>query len=71
MALRENLSIWNNDQVLENIRYIEKANEYFVDELGIPTLIKLDARKVRAENVIYSLREVSWDIGNDGNIDGS
>jgi len=71
LELKRNLTIWNGDEKLENIRYIEKANEYFVDDLGIPTTLKLDARLVSPENFIYSLKEVSWDFENNGNIDGT
>jgi len=69
LKLKRNLSIWNNDEKIENVRYLEKANEYFVDDLGVPTTLKLDARLVSPENFIYSLKEVSWDFRNNNNID--
>jgi len=34
-------------------------------------VLTLDARLVRPENILYSLKEVSWDKWNDGNIDGT
>lgn len=71
MKLKRNLTIWNDDQKMDNIRYLEKANEYFIDDLGIPTTLKFDARFVSAENSIYSLKAVSWDFGNNKNIDGT
>gem|GEM_PF-6799759 len=69
MTLRKHLDIWDNGEKLSDIRYLEKGNEYFVDELGVPTILKLDARFVRPQNLLYSLKEVSWDFGNNGSID--
>ncbi len=69
--LKKNLDIWNGDEKITDLRYIEKGNEYFLDELGIPTKLKFDARFVRPENLIYSLKEVSWDFGNNSSIDAT
>lgn len=69
MKLKRPLDIWDGEEKIEDIRYIDKGNEYFVDELGVPTVLKLDARFVRPENLIYSLKEVSWDFDNNNSID--
>jgi PKD repeat protein len=61
----------SDDQEIEDIRYEEKAHEYYLDWLGIPTVLKIDARYVRPKNNIYSLSSVSWDVWDDGNIDGT
>ena len=63
--------IRNNDEEIEDVRYEEKSHEYYIDALGIPTILKIDARYVRPKNNIYSLREVSWDVGSDGNVDAT
>ncbi len=54
---------------IENIRYEKKAHEYYIDNFWIPSTLKIDARRVRSTNILYSLKDVSWDIGNDGDID--
>ncbi|MCD5375296.1 PKD domain-containing protein [Candidatus Gracilibacteria bacterium] len=61
----------NNGNEIEDVRYESKAHEYYLDGLGIPTVLQIDARYVRPKNNIYSLREVSWDIGDDGDIDST
>lgn len=59
-----------NGNELEDIVYEEISNEYFIDDLWIPTQITLDTRYIKPVNRLYSLKEVRWDIKNDGNIDG-
>lgn len=71
MVLKSPLRIFNNDEELTNIRYDEKNHEYFIDELGIPIKLKLDARLVKSDNLTYSLQEVSWNLDKDESIDGT
>jgi hypothetical protein len=47
---------------IENMRYDGKSHEYYIDGLGIPAVLKMDARYVRPTNNIYALRDVSWDV---------
>jgi len=70
ITLKSPMRVFDNVELFEDIRYDQKNHEYFIDELGIPTTLKLDARLVKAENLIYSLKEVTWDFGNDKSIDG-
>ncbi|MDQ7010088.1 MAG: PKD domain-containing protein [Candidatus Gracilibacteria bacterium] len=63
------LKIFNNGKLLEDVRYEEKNREYFVNELNVPTKIKLDARLIRSDDILYKLDSVSWDINDDGTID--
>lgn len=53
----------------EDFKYEEKSNEYYIDNLWVPSELRFDARYVRPINILYSLQDVSWDIWDDGNID--
>jgi hypothetical protein len=64
IKLREELEIYNNDIKIKNVKYIKKENEYFINELAVPTKLKFDARYMKAENDIYTLDEVTWDLDN-------
>ena len=57
---------WNE---LEEVRQEENQNEYYIDNIWVPAKIKFDARLVRPASVLYALDNVSWDIGNNWNID--
>jgi len=59
---------WNE---LEDIIYDEKTNEYFIDDIWIPIVLELDTKYVKPVNRLYSLKSVSWDAKDDGNIDGT
>jgi len=59
---------WNE---LEDIIYDEKTNEYFIDDIWIPIVLELDTKYVKPVNRLYSLQSVSWDMKDDGNIDGT
>jgi PKD repeat protein len=61
----------NEDIENEDVRYDAKTHEYYLDGLAVPTVLKIDARYIRPKNNIYSLREVSWDVWGDGNIDAT
>lgn len=66
------LAISDGDDIeIENVRYEQKSHEYYIDGLWIPSILKMDARYVRPVNNIYSLKEVSWDVWDDGDIDGT
>lgn len=65
------LDIKNKDgTTLDNIRYEKETFEYYIDNLWVPTVLTFDARYVRPENILYTLKEVSWDIDANGNRDG-
>ena len=69
IKLKSNLRIYNNDEILEDVLYEEKLNEYYINEIGTPTTLKLDARFIRADNLLYTLKEVNWDFNSYGDID--
>jgi hypothetical protein len=56
------MNITNNGAEIENLKYEKNTHEYFIDNLGIPTVLKFDARYVRAENSLYALSSIEWDI---------
>ena len=71
LELRTRMKIYNEEELMEDIRYEKETNEYYIDDIGAPTSMKFDARLVRPKDLIYSLTEVTWDVGWDGNIDGT
>lgn len=58
----------NGDEIVD-MRYDKKANEYYLDDIGIPTTLKFSANNVRPINNLYALKDVMWDIENDNDID--
>ena len=60
----------SNNEEIEDVRYEKKSYEYFIDSLWVPAKLTFDARLVRPESILYSLQEVTWDVWDDGNIDG-
>jgi hypothetical protein len=47
------------------MKYEEKLNEYYINEIAVPTEIKLDARFIKTNNLLYTLKKVSWDYNSD------
>ncbi len=54
---------------IKNLKYEKKVNEYYIDEIWVPTDFTLDARFLRADNILYTLKNVSWDYNSDWDID--
>ena len=69
LKLKNNLSFSVNNGTFEEVRYEEKVHEYFIDEIWVPTSLKIDAKKIRSSNLLYRLSQVTWDIDSDGDID--
>lgn len=69
LDLKSFMNITNNGAEIENLKYEKNTHEYFIDNLGIPTVLKFDARYVRAENSLYALSSIEWDIWDDGDKD--
>ena len=63
------LKIYNGDKLITDYKYEAASREYYIDDLWIPTSIKIDASGIRAEDYLYSLESVEWDKDNDWNID--
>ena len=62
---KNKLKIYNEWELLDNVKYEEKNKEYFINDLAIPTKLKFDARLVRSDDILYKLESVSWDINDD------
>ncbi len=69
LKLKNGLRVYNNWDKMEDYRYEETNNEYYIDELPTPTNLKLDARLIRSNNILYSLNGVSWDTDGDWKTD--
>lgn len=56
---------------IDNVRYDTKTHEYYVNDLGSPIKVHLDARDIRADNFLYSLSDdgITWDFNGDGTKD--
>ena len=63
------LKIYNDKELLDNVKYDEKNKEYFINDLAVPTKLKFDARLVRSDDILYKLESVSWDINDDWTFD--
>lgn len=61
----------SQNQEISEYRYEQGTHEYFLENIGVPATIKLDARYVRPKNILYALDKVTWDAGDDGNIDAT
>ncbi|MDP2090703.1 MAG: PKD domain-containing protein [Candidatus Gracilibacteria bacterium] len=69
LILSSGLRVLNEGKNVENLIYEKKLNEYFIDEILIPTELTLDARFIKANNLLYTLKNVSFDYNSDGDID--
>jgi PKD repeat protein len=49
--------------------YEEKTGDYFLTNIGSPTKLSFDARAIKADNLLYSLDEITWDLDSDGDVD--
>lgn len=70
VKLKEWIRITDELNSTIDTRYEAKGNEYFINDLGIPSKVKFDARNVRSDNIIYTLEKITWDIGSDGTLEG-
>ena len=75
LILEDNLDIYNQEEIIENIKYDKTLNEYFINQVWIPTTIKFDAKKIRWDKSIkwnyplHILKEVIWDFDSDWDTD--
>lgn len=63
------LDIYNDNNLIENVQYESKLNEYYINEIWIPTKLKLDARFIKPSDIIYVVDSVSWDFDSDWDFD--
>lgn len=69
LKLKNQVEFYENGNELVDIKYDEKTHEYTLYEIGVPTQMKFDAKMVRADNPLYQLQEITWDIWNNGSIE--
>lgn len=69
LKLKNYVSIYDTWELFEDFKYDKINNEYIIDELAIPTTLKIDARKVKTDNNHYILNKVEWDLDDDWSID--
>ena len=70
IKLTNNIDFYLGTWKITNVKYDPKVLEYFIYDVGIPTKIDFDAKHVRADNPLYALEEIKWDVGSDGNYEG-
>lgn len=70
IKLTNNIDFYVSSKKLDNVKYDPKVLEYFIYDVGIPTQVELDAKHVRADNPLYGLEEIKWDVGSDGSYEG-
>lgn len=70
IKLTNNIDFYVGGKKLDNIKYDPKVLEYFIYDIGIPSQIELDAKHVRADNPLYALEEIKWDVESDGTYEG-
>lgn len=64
------IKVYNeNNKEIEWFRHEKSTREYYLHDLWVPAKIRFDTRLLRTDNPLYTLKEVKWDIGDDGDND--
>ena len=63
------LKIFNDWNLLNDIKFEDKNHEYYINELDVPTKLKFDARLIRTDDIYYKVESVSWDLNDDWTTD--
>jgi len=69
LKLSEEIKIYADNELISNTTYNKNLNEYFLNDVGVPTQLKLDGRFVKPDSTIYNLEKIEWDFDSDWNID--
>ena len=69
LLLNVPLKVQNEWVDVPNLKYDKKLNEYYIDEIWVPTELTLDARFIKSNNLLYTLKKVSFDYNSDWDID--
>lgn len=56
--------LWQNEKV-EDIKYNSKTNEYFLRQIPVPSVIKINSKDIKTDNHLYKLKNVLFDLDND------
>lgn len=70
IKLVNNIEILAWGEKIEDIRYIERSNEYIANGVTAPNTITFDTKNIRPDNSQYIIQDIKWDVWNDGKIDG-
>lgn len=69
LNISNQISILNNGSEVTDMTYEEKTGDYFLSNIWSPTKLSFDARAIKADNLLYSLDEITWDLDSDGDVD--
>ncbi|MDD3794173.1 MAG: PKD domain-containing protein [Candidatus Gracilibacteria bacterium] len=69
LKIEDPLKIYADNNLITDISYNKGLNEYFINNLGTPTKLKLDGKYIKPDSTLYNLKEIEWDFDSDGNID--
>lgn len=69
LSLSKELKIYNQWEEVKNLEYDKKFNEYYINEIWIPTTLKLDAKFLKSDNLVYTLKKVDWDYDSNWDVD--
>ncbi len=69
LLLSNPLKVQDNWVNVENLKYEKKLHEYFIDEIWVPTDLTIDARFIKANNLLYTVKKVSFDYNSDWDVD--
>ncbi len=69
MKLKTGLKIYSDNKEIKDFTYNRELWEYYINNLWIPSDLKIDAKNARLESILYALKKVSWDYDWDWNID--
>lgn len=63
------IEVSEDNTILDNVKFDEKWREYSIFNLWVPNNLKFDAKLIRADDPMYIMDEISWDIWSDGTIE--
>ncbi len=69
LVTKNEIEFTQNDSIMKDIKYDKTTREYSLFNIWTPTKLKFDTKYIRADNPMYTLEEVSWDVWSDGSID--
>ncbi len=71
IKISQELSFSVDKNILEDFGYEPRTGDYILRNIWVPSEIMIDAREIRADNILYTLNEIKWDVGGDGSIQWS
>ncbi len=71
LTFSNGIFILNDKKPVSNLEYNAPLHEYIIDEVGVPTILYLNAKSVRPNDRNYKLRDIQWDFDWDDDIDST